>query len=415
MASAYGFELNSSQGVIFALNTNAKRDRKQRFGDWDVELRKDTAFVCAWSRQQNTGVPMEELVIAAHDAAEQLLDIVAVEERTALLCIEPHNNVAWRTSPNGIKVALTSAITFAAGPMEFTAVVTDAAGNVVPIPAYVPPKLHASFRYFRYSQASQNTFEAYRNMFLALESLLDHVAPKQPNEGETAWLARALTEAMSTRGLDLSRFAKPRNTPVQDFLDAHYATIRCAVFHAKASSGQSLRPGSLQDHDTVLHQLLAVQDPVEHLMKKEFTVRLPTSGFSHKGFGQLLGIIAEKTLLIISEGQCPTVEQLLNGDEDEQVDDGTTTVVTFAGPNGNASDEWLFFSEIKPKDLPIQKVKSVRLIARPTDHPLLRGIVDRMNKTLMDTDLDLDGVNKLVINVRCLLRNVQSPKRGFSH
>jgi hypothetical protein len=94
-------------------------------------------------------------------------------------------------------------------------------------------------------------------MFLAFESLLDHVAPKQPNEGETAWLERALTDATATRGLDLSRFAKPRNKPVQDFLGAHYSSVRCAIFHAKSSSGQSLLPGSLRDYDLVLQQVRA--------------------------------------------------------------------------------------------------------------------------------------------------------------
>ena len=408
MASAYGFELKAAQGVIFALNINAKRDRIQRFGDWEVELRNDVPFVYARTKKPNSSKPMMDMITEAHDAAEQILDIVAVEERAALLCVEPHNNVAWRMGQNGLKVELTSGITFSAEPGAFNVTVTDAQGNVKP-----DPPLHPSYRYFRYSQASQNIFEAYKNMFLAFESLLDHVAPKQTKECEMGWLRRALTEAMNTRRLNLDPFAKPRNKPAEDFLDAHYSAIRCAIFHSKSSSGQSLRPGSLKDYDTVLHQLLAVQDLVEDLMKKEFSVRLPTSGYYHKGFGHLLEQLSAAMAILISEGVCPTAQQAL--DQDANVDPGTAKHVTFAGTNNNLTDEWFFSSEIKAQELPIKSVKSVRLIARSNDHLFLGPIANRINSTLIGTDLVLGGINKLVINVRCILRNVQSPKRGFSH
>lgn len=413
MATAYGFELKSGWGVIFVLNSDAKRNRIQRFGDWEVELRREVPFVCARTDKVNAGIPMMDMITEAHEFAECMLDIVAVEERAALLCVEPHNNVAWRISQSALKVELTSAITFAAEPSELNVKVTDVQGNEKPDPPYIPPLLHASYRYFRYAQASQNIFESYKNMFLAFESLLDHLVQKQASEGETAWLERALTEATNKRGLDLAPFAKPRNKPVQDFIDAHYSAIRCAIFHAKSSSGQLLRPGSLKDYDTVLHQLIAVQTLVEDLMKKEFSVRLPTSGFSHTGFRHLLEQLYAVMAILVSEGKCPTVPQLLG--KDENVDPFTAAPVTFSSANTATADTWVFSSEIKAKELPIKIVRSVRLIARPNDHVFLSLIANRMNSTLISTDLDVDGVKKLVINVRCILRNVQSQKRGFSH
>jgi hypothetical protein len=415
MATAYGFELKSPQGVIFTLSKKAKRDRRQQFGDWDVEVRKDVAFLCARTDLPNANTPMDDMIMGGHDAAEQLLDIIAVEERTPLLCVEPHNNVAWRTSTQGLKVILTGAITCSAEFAQPIITGRDADGNLIPNPPYVPPQPHASFRYFRYSQASQNVFEAYKNMFLAFESLLDHVTPQESNENETAWLERALTEATTTRGLNLSAFGKPRNRPVQDFIDAHYSAVRCAVFHSKSSSRQSLRPGSLKDYDVVLQQLLAVQSLVEHLMKKEFNARLATSAFYHKGFGHLLQELSSKMVLLVSEGQCPTPQQLAQGAQDEDLDPGLDSHVTFAGTNRGSSDEWLFFAELKAQSLLITKVKSVRLGVPPNNHELYGPIAERFNDTLITTELDLDGVHKLIINVRCLLRNVQSQQRGFSH
>jgi hypothetical protein len=165
----------------------------------------------------------------------------------------------------------------------------------------------------------------------------------------------------------------------------------------------------------VLHQLLAVQALVEDLMKKEFSVRLPTSGFYHKSFGHLLEQLSEVMAILISEGVCPTAQQVLDQDENVDPDPGTAEHVTFAGANKDLTDEWLFFSEIKVQELPIKIVRSVRLIARPNDHLFLGGIASRMNSTLISADLALDGVNKLVINVRCILRNVKSQRLGFSH
>lgn len=41
-------------------------------------------------------------------------------------------------------------------------------------------------------------------------------------------------------------------------------------------------------------------------------------------------------------------------------------------------------------------------------------IMDQLNRTLLTTDLDLQGVSKMVVKIRCVLRNVQSPRRGFA-
>lgn len=103
----------------------------------------------------------------------------------------------------------------------------------------------------------------------------------------------------------------PGKDPVGSFIDAHYAAVRCAVFHAKSSAGQRLAPGSLDDHDTVLHQLLAVQKLVEDLLKRLFKVRLPQSGFFHSGFGGLLFKLAPVTRLLGGPTETPTVEQLV--------------------------------------------------------------------------------------------------------
>jgi hypothetical protein len=86
MASAYGFDIApDGEGAIFALSGAARRDRRQTFGSWEAELRKDAAYVCVRGPATNLNRPLADAIDAACSIAQNLLDIVAVEERTALV------------------------------------------------------------------------------------------------------------------------------------------------------------------------------------------------------------------------------------------------------------------------------------------------------------------------------------------
>lgn len=88
--------------------------------------------------------------------------------------------------------------------------------------------------------------------------------------------------------------------------------------------------------------------------------------------------------------------------------------VKFEGQNAAKADECLFVSESNPARHDISKVDSLRLVAPPNDHLFLSEFANKFNRTLLPTDLDLAGVGKFVAVVRCILRNVKGPKRGFS-
>jgi len=170
-------------------------------------------------------------------------------------------------------------------------------------------------------------------------------------------------------------------------------------------------PGNLIDDTAVLQQLLAVQDLVEALLKSEFSTRLPSSGFAYSGFEQLLSELAPVMGLLLSVGECPTLEQIIS--EEKDLPEGGFFPVTFGGQKQGATGEWLFVSDIKPLELPFAKIAPLRL--RPNNDLLLGPIAESMNRTLMPTKLDVAGVIKLIIRVRCVLRNVQGHKLGFSH
>ena len=75
------------------------------------------------------------------------------------------------------------------------------------------PKAQAAFRYYRFASSSEDLFEAYRYLYLSLESALDDLHPspkrgeKKPGKkprSEKEWLAGALRQAISQYLLHLS-------------------------------------------------------------------------------------------------------------------------------------------------------------------------------------------------------------------
>jgi len=96
-----------------------------------------------------------------------------------------------------------------------------------------PPTWYASFRYYRLAQNTDDLFDAYRNMYLALESILDSIA-SQGRESEGDWLRRALAAVGGI--VNLADFAPlGSSNPSQDIYNDLYVGTRSALFHAKGS------------------------------------------------------------------------------------------------------------------------------------------------------------------------------------
>lgn len=66
--------------------------------------------------------------------------------------------------------------------IHLTMVHQDAHGNVIPQERRPEPQWHPSFRFYRFAETTDDPFDAYRNLFLALELLLSELVPKQKEE-----------------------------------------------------------------------------------------------------------------------------------------------------------------------------------------------------------------------------------------
>src|SRR5579871_2257152 len=182
-------------GGVFRLDRKLTTDISRSIADDWLAFARFEGQDLIVSGPQGAG-DYETAVEDAISAAQEALDLVAAEGGPALTIEGAETgHIVWWTETRGI-VLRDMAIEDLGFRFSGTAEVRDAAGN----PAPPPVPWHESFRYFRISQTTGDLFDAYRNLYLAVESLLSTVVPMRlnaagvPGEGEGQWLRRALTQ-----------------------------------------------------------------------------------------------------------------------------------------------------------------------------------------------------------------------------
>jgi hypothetical protein len=213
--------------------------------DWEIEIRALSPYVVARGIGASNAA---DAFNSAHEIAQQGLDLLSISGKADLTILNSTSEclIWWREDKLRILRAVSiTELPIKVGPVEI--VVKDQAGNVVQQPPIPQIIFHESFRYFRLSQTTDDLYDAFRNMYLSFELLLEHIVPKtERREGE--WLKRALVTVNAT--VPLSRALTPRTSDiVQEIYDEIYIAIRCAIFHAKHYS--YLLPHNLQDRGKV--------------------------------------------------------------------------------------------------------------------------------------------------------------------
>lgn len=205
----------------------ASGDSAEAIDGWTIETRGGSEIVVA---RGDGGASYEEARDDALAAVNKGLDFLCLRGGPALAVQFAHaEHVVWWTGGGESVIRLLSApkLTFEMGRITVTG------GTPVVPPA---PQWQESARYYRLSQLSDDLFESFRNLYLALESILDHIAPQRttpPLEREGDWFRRALTEA--GRLINLSGHVRGAADPVQALYDELYLNTRNLVFHAKAT------------------------------------------------------------------------------------------------------------------------------------------------------------------------------------
>ncbi len=273
----------AESAAAFSLATPSRKSRVHVFSaeGWEVEVRQGLDWVIARSRN---ALSPEALLDAAIDMAHRGLDLSSVEDLNHLATLRPLDDYVAFFTETGRKVVLCYCVSDLAMEMSMQATVIRADGTVEPQPKRPVLQWSPAFRFHRLSQGGHDLYDAYRNMFLGLEALLDQLFPKQKSEGEKAWLLRTVKEAGAK--VDLQKIATAGAAyPVQDIVDRLYA-VRVQLFHAK--TGKSLIP-----HERISYLAVADAYPVlvslwTEIVRAWLSLQRGGGAFTYQGFKMFL-------------------------------------------------------------------------------------------------------------------------------
>jgi len=293
-------------GGVFRLDRNVTTDMSRSItGGW-------AAFACSDGRDLIVSGPQgtadyEMALEDAISAAQEALDLIAAQGGQALTIEGAETgHIVWWTETRGI-VLRDTAIRDLGFSFSATAEVRDAAGNLVTQPAPPPVPWHPSFRYFRISQTTGDLFDAYRNLYLAVESLLSTVVPIRlnaaggPAEGEGGWLRRALSQIHPTT-VNLANYAVAgAANPVDAVYNDLYAGTRTQLFHSKAGR-PILLPHTLSGRENVLASLERLGRLYVDLARSALSLQRGSGVMTYAGFRAATTFAAE---LFLSDDRAP--------------------------------------------------------------------------------------------------------------
>jgi len=232
------FDASAATGAVaLSLASPSRRDRLRRFSDdqWEIELRSGRDRVVA---RTNKALPLEKLLDEAIEMTHRALDLTSIEDVEHLVTRAPaDDHIIWRREDGQTTVRFQAVSDFQIA--TNTQVEIRRADGTIEHQATPPsPAWTSAFRFHRLSQGNNDLFDAYRNMFLGLEALLDQLWPKGRREQEKVWLLRAIGAAGARVNL-VSLATQGTPDPCDDLVTRLY-DIRVHLFHAK--TGRTLIP-----------------------------------------------------------------------------------------------------------------------------------------------------------------------------
>lgn len=224
-----------SSGAAFELRDIASATRSVTVNGWTTNVVQGSKACVARGPARSS---FEDAFADGLFAANIGLDLICFMKSERLIVEKrDEDNLVWWTDandPTAVRVAVTGIMTTEFSVGDVTLVAHDADGKVIPPIPGPPLSWHPSFRFYRVSQTTTNLHDAYRNAFLAIECLLDHIEPQKAGETEGGWFKRAMNSAdqiVSIRATLGGIDPDPVLAAVKEF----YVDGRTAVAHSKAS------------------------------------------------------------------------------------------------------------------------------------------------------------------------------------
>ncbi|MFM9966020.1 MAG: hypothetical protein ACKV2Q_32970 [Planctomycetaceae bacterium] len=215
-------EFDGIVGAAFLLRTPAHKSITLQHEEGVVTVRQDAPYITV---QLEKAPPDCDLRSKASQVLLEALDIHAATHRDPIGTHRVEREyLTWTRANDGyqLTIADTAHIPWS---ISGQGTVTHARAGAPSVPATTQIPHHASFRFYRLSQLTEDLFDAYRNAYLALECLVSDISPKVSSESEVNWLKRVLSGPLSA-GVSVGM-------SVDATVDELYGWGRLPLFHAK--------------------------------------------------------------------------------------------------------------------------------------------------------------------------------------
>lgn len=255
-------------GIALLLSKPPEKELALRYSDCQILAAPGTPYViCRFAGAHS----LEDAFNTGSLIVQEALDILSMTGHSDLVTREADDEyLAWWCSANVQTIALVSTLTLSMTLGHANVTVRDANGHVVS-PTPVIPKHHIGFRFYRLSQISDDLYDAYRNMYLAFESMLSSRHPKTKGL-EIDWLRQALNAASSD--LQLSNLVPVGTLDATGHLLAKiYDGARLPLFHAKDGKAYFAPVHSTANRQEVSAALATLTQIVIRMADKWFATR----------------------------------------------------------------------------------------------------------------------------------------------
>lgn len=216
-------------GGVFLLRHPAATDAVVSLNGWVTSVRHGSRAVVTVGPSTATDHP--GVILDAMVAANQGLDYMSATGRTHSVIADAANDsiVWWPDSAGNVTMRATIIVEMAFGGGAAVEI-TDSPNSTVQPPAPAPMAANA-FRFMRMAKTSGDLFDSYRNLFLALECLLDDNHP-HVRGGEGPWFKAALAAADAM--VPVAKLAPlGESDPIEWVYLNMYGGERSALMHAK--------------------------------------------------------------------------------------------------------------------------------------------------------------------------------------
>jgi len=330
-------------------------------------------------------------------AIQKALDLVSAHLNQTAMLAAPGDNFLTVCDVGSQVLMTISAVFNLVVKIEAHGEVFDKDGNVKPQPRPLLPAWHRSLRYYRLSQSASDTYEAYRNLYLAFEALAEECYPRGTAEREGDWIRRCFTGFHKEH--NLSDFVPEGHKAPNEYLYGKlYQSVRCNLFHSRtANTILPFYEVSAHDIQASYQELLAIW---MHLSVVVLGVGAAGGVVTHQGYMHWMDrVFAAGASVVVSD--------------DELVAEGSDAEINPSGGRVHTFQRCDYIGQVQPG-----KVGVCASDTRIADMPRINRLGFMVGDVLgavsdLRPGISLDGVTKVVVNLELGLIQGSQPKVNF--